>query len=174
MGHAAIKTSAVTRFSRGVQRVSIALAVCAGVFLLAATAVISLMVAKRALGLQNIWELELAIELMVAAVFLGSPYTLATGGYVSMDLLTGVLGTAARRYWQGLLRVIGTVVCLYIAWEGLRLTLDAYHSAERALGLWQPLIWPKYATVPIGMLLTALQYIANMVDAAPTRTRKPA
>jgi len=171
MGHA-VKTVAVTRFSRGVRGISTALAVCAGVFLLAATIIISLMVVKRALGMQNVWELELAIELMVAAIFLGSPYTLATGGYVSMDLLTGVLGATARRAWQGGLRLIGVVVCLYVAWEGLRLTLDAYHSAERALGLWQPLVWPKYATVPIGMFLTALQYVANMVDAASTRTEQ--
>jgi len=162
-------TMSITLFSRCVARVSAALAVCAGGGLLIATGVISLMVFKRSAGLPSTWELELAIELMVAAVFLGSPYTLATGGYVSMDLLSGVLGTSGRRVWQLFLRLAGMAVCLYLGWEGLRLTLETYTSGERALGLWQPLVWPRYATVPIGMFLTALQYAAHMVDSACAR-----
>jgi len=155
-------------FCREVRRAGTALAICAAGLLLVATVAISLMVAKRTMGLQSTWELTLAIELMVAAIFLGSPYTLATGGYVSMDLLSGVLAVRACRYWQMFLRLAGMGICLYVAWEGLRLTLDAWHSAERAIGLWQPLVWPKYATVPIGMLLTALQYAADAAEMACT------
>lgn len=151
-------------FSLSIRRLSTALAVCAGVFFLMATLIISYMVVKRYLGMQNSWELELAIELMVAAIFLGSPYTLATGGYVSMDLLAGVMSTNGRRYWRWFLRLVGITVCLYMAWEGLRITHDAFVSGERALGVWQPLVWPKYASVPIGMSLTALQYLADMMD----------
>jgi len=156
-------------FGRAIRRASIALAVCAGAMLLTASVIISLMVARRTMGLTSTWELTLAIELMVAAIFLGSPYTLASGGYVSMDLLSGLLGERARRCWQLLLRVVGAAICLYMAWEGLRLTLDAFRSAERALGLWQPLVWPRYATVPVGMLLTALQYMAEAAELACAR-----
>jgi len=151
-------------FSVLMGRISTALAVVASLFLLAATLIISYMVLKRTFGLQSTWELEMAIELMVAAIFLGSPYTLATGGYVSMDLVAGFLGGRGRRFWLLCLRSVGIIVCLYMAWEGLRITTDAFVSGERALGVWQPLAWPKYATVPLGMFLTALQYLADMLD----------
>jgi hypothetical protein len=33
---------------------------------------------------------------------------------------------------------------------------------ERTGSIWNPVKWPLYATMPVGMLLTALQYVAEL------------
>ena len=44
----------------------------------------------------------------------------------------------------------------------LSMAQHAFVTGERALGIWQPLSWPKYATIPVGMFMTALQYVTSM------------
>lgn len=149
-------------FDRWVTRASNFFAVVAAFLLLAATLIITLMVIKRTIGMQNSWELEISIELMIAAIFLASPYTLATGGHVKMDLLEAILPENLKYKLDFLAKVTGCVVCLYLGWEGMIMAQKAFMTGERALGGWQPFAWPKYATVPVGMFLTALQYIVSL------------
>jgi len=148
--------------NRWVTGASTALAIIAAGLLLAATLIITLMVVLRGAGVQTSWELELSIELMVAAIFLASPYTLATGGHVKMDLLEAILPERINRKLAFMAKVAGCLVCLYLGWEGLLMAQQAFVTGERSLGSWQPLAWPRYATVPIGMFMTALQYLASM------------
>ncbi|MGB6009370.1 TRAP transporter small permease subunit [Castellaniella sp.] len=144
-------------------RVNVALAILAAILLVAATIIITWMVFKRGIGLQSSWELETAIELMISATFLASPYTLTTGGHVKMDLLDSLL-SGSSAHWMALLpRVLACGVCFYLGYAGLEMTIHAYLTGERALGIWQPLVWPKYSTVAIGMLLTAFQYVLEIV-----------
>ncbi|MDN5843564.1 MAG: TRAP transporter small permease subunit [Alcaligenaceae bacterium] len=144
-------------------KVNVALAVVAAVLLIAATIIITWMVFKRGIGLQSSWELEIAIELMISATFLASPYTLITGGHVKMDLLDNLLSGSAA-YWMALLpKVLACAVCFYLGCAGLEMAIHAYVTGERALGVWQPLVWPKYSTVAIGMLLTAFQYVLDIL-----------
>jgi TRAP-type C4-dicarboxylate transport system permease small subunit len=147
-------------FDRWVGRAGIAMAAVAALLLLAATLIITWMVVKRSIGLQNSWELEISIELMIGAIFLASPYTLATGGHVKMDLLDAVLPARFKYMLAFLAKLAGFVVCLYLGWEGLRLAQHAFVIGERALGIWQPLAWPKYATIPLGMFMSAAQYLS--------------
>ncbi|GAA4015468.1 TRAP transporter small permease [Actimicrobium antarcticum] len=149
-------------FNRWVTRASTALAVIAAGLLLAATLIITWMVVKRGIGMQNSWELELSIELMIGAIFLSSPYTLATGGHVKMDLLDAILPECIKHKLAFIAKLAGCLICLYLGWEGLRMAQHAFVTGERALGIWQPLSWPKYATIPVGMFMTALQYVTSM------------
>ncbi len=157
-----MKGSHVDHFDRWVTRTSNILAVIAALLLLAATLIITWMVIERTIGMQNSWELELSIELMIAAIFLASPYTLATGGHVKMDLLDAILPESFSHKLTFFAKLAGCVICLYLGWEGLLMAQKAFSTGERALGISQPLAWPKYATIPIGMFLTALQYVVSM------------
>lgn len=148
-----------------IERLSLACAAVAGALLAASILVIVWMVAYRTAGYQNSWELETSIDMMVAAVFLGSPYTLRTQGHVGMELLDAVLTDGGRRKLAVFGQSIGLLVCLYLAWAGLGMTLEVYHSGERSLGVWQALLWPRYAAMPVGMFLTALQYLVELQKA---------
>ncbi len=152
----------MTTLGKWITRCSMACAMVAAALLLAAIGVLTWMVLVRGMGYQNSWELEMSIEMMVIAIFLGSPYTLYTGGHVKMELLENILPGRAREVLRFTAQAVGVAVCLYLAWSGLLMAVDAYRSGERALGVWQPLVWPKYAAVPLGMGLTALQYLVEM------------
>ena len=61
--------------------------------------------------------------------------------------------------------MLGLGVCVYLAWMGLELTLDAWRSGEGSGSSWNPKRWPFFALMPIGLGLTALQYVAEMLRA---------
>jgi TRAP-type C4-dicarboxylate transport system permease small subunit len=153
-------------FVRAVFRLSTACAAVAAVMLLAAALVITWSVIYRALGASTYWEIEFSVYMMVAALFLASPYCLATRGHVGVDLLTHYLPRAAARPLAIIVGLIGLGVCVYLAWVGLDLTREAYERGHRTESAWAPMKWPLYATMPIGLGLTALQYVADLLREA--------
>lgn len=150
-------------FVRVVDSLSTALAIAASALLSAAVLIVTYMVVNRSLGGSSYWEIEFSIYLMVAAVFLGSPYCLATKGHVGVDLLGTVLPKRAAKGTAIVAAVIGLATCFYLAWIGFGLTLEAFHSGERSQSLWRPVRWPLYATMPAGLGLTVLQYVAELI-----------
>jgi TRAP-type C4-dicarboxylate transport system permease small subunit len=151
------------QFVRFVDRLSDGCAVAASVMLLAATLVVVWMVGYRAMGNSTYWEIELATYLIVGAVLVGSPYCLKTHGHIGVDLVSEWLSPRGRRVLHRVLAVLGLAVCLYLAWEGLQLTLEAWHTNEHSGSTWNPVRWPFFALMPAGLGLTALQYVAEML-----------
>lgn len=155
-------------FVRAADRLAIACAIAAGALLTLAALLITWLVIWRWMGNSAYWELEAAIYMMVAACFLGSPYCLMTNGHVGVDLLTAYLpGTWARRFRLFVIW-IGLAVCVYLAWKGWVLAHETYVKMERTGSLWNPVKWPLYVTMPVGMLLTALQYVAELMKSLTT------
>jgi TRAP-type C4-dicarboxylate transport system permease small subunit len=155
------------RFVRGVDAATTAFAVVAAACLAAAMLIVVWMVVWRATGHSTYWEIELATYLIVACVLIGSPYCLKTRGHIGVDLLAHVLSVPHRVVLERVLAVLGFVVCLYLAWEGLDLTVHAYHSKETSGSSWDPPRWPFFALMPLGLGFTALQYVAEMLREKP-------
>ena len=107
----------------------------------------------------------------MGAVLVGSPFCLKTRGHIGVDLVSEWLPPRGRRALARALAVLGLMVCLYLAWEGLHLTLEAWHKNEHSGSMWNPPRWPFFALMPIGLGFTALQYVAELFrkdsDAAP-------
>ena len=150
------------RFASAVGRLSDACAALAAVLLAIAVLIVCYLIVRRGLGYSSYWEIEASIYFTVAATFLASPYTLKTGGHVSVDLLPSLVPERARHVLLTVLRLIGIVVCLYLAFEGIRLTHDAILTDERSISMWRPVRWPMYAMLPVGMVLTALQSLCEI------------
>lgn len=151
------------RFVRAVDAVSTACAVIAALCLAAAMLIVCYMVIWRATGHSTYWEIELATYLIVASVLIGSPYCLRTKGHIGVELLAHVLSPAGRLVLDRVLAALGLLVCLYLAWEGLDLTIHAFRSNETSGSSWDPPRWPFFALMPIGLGLTAVQYVAEML-----------
>lgn len=151
------------QFVRLVDRLSDACAVAASAMLVAAMLIVVWMVAYRAMGNSTYWEIELATYLIVGAVLVGSPFCLKTRGHIGVDLVSEWLPPRGRRVLVRVLAVMGLAVCAYLAWEGLQLTLEAWHKNERSGSTWNPPRWPFFALMPVGLGLTALQYVAEML-----------
>jgi len=152
----------VRGFVRLMDAIAVAAAIIASALLFLASLIVTWMVIYRALGHSTYWELESAVYLMVAAVFLGSPYCLKTRGHVGADLLGYFAPDALRRPVHFAIAVIGLLVCAYLAWIGGELTWRSLAEGERTGSLWNPPKWPLYITMPIGLGLTALQYVAEL------------
>lgn len=150
-------------YVRLMDALAVACAVAASVMLFAAVLIVTWMVAYRVTGHSTYWELESAVYLMVAAVFLGSPYCLKTGGHVAVDLLGHYL---PKRLWRPVDLVVGVTglaVCAYLAYVGGELAWRAFQEGDRTGSLWNPPRWPLYLTMPVGLGLTALQYVAELL-----------
>lgn len=153
-------------FVRAVDRLSFLCAVVAAVLLTAAAFLITWLVIWRSMGNSAYWEFELSIYMMVMATFLGSPYCLMTRGHVAVDLLTHYLSDRWARRFHTFVVVLGFAICMFLAWEGWQLAHEAYVKGEGTGSIWNPKKWPLYASMPIGMVLTALQYGAEFIRQA--------
>ena len=114
---------------------------------------------RRAHGL-----LELSVDFMVMSVFLAAPYTLYKNGHVGLDIVTEALPNQISKYINFVADLLGLFVCVYLAWLGVNLAIDAIASGERSLGPLRQYLWPKYAAMGVGMGMTAIQYCAHIVD----------
>ena len=161
------------RFVRAVDALSTGCAVAAAACLAAAMLIVVWMIGYRAAGNSTYWEIELATYLIVATVLVGSPYCLRTRGHIGVDLLAHYLSAGSRRLLERALAVLGIAVCLYLAWMGLELTVHAFHANETSGSAWDPPRWPFFALMPVGLGLTALQYVAEMVRDAPAPEAAP-
>ncbi len=154
-------------FVRTVRVMSDACAAVASCLLAIAVVIVCYMVVRRMLGYSSYWEVEASIYLSVAATFLASAYTLRTHGHAAVYYLPKLLPARVVNPWLMMLRVLGCIVCLYLAWEGLKLTHEAIMADERSISMWRPPRWPLFAMMPIGMALTALQYVCEMIEPTP-------
>lgn len=143
-------------------RLSTACAAVAAVMLALAALVITWSVIYRAMGASTYWEIEFSVYMMVASLFLASPYTLRTNGHVGVDLLAHFLPVRLARHMRIAIIVVGLLVCVYLAVAGGLLTFDSFLKDEHTESTWAPPKWPLFLTMPLGLGLTALQYVAEL------------
>ncbi|MBA3253003.1 MAG: TRAP transporter small permease [Burkholderiaceae bacterium] len=150
-------------FVRAMDRLSVFCAVVAAVMLALAAVIVTWSVIYRAMGASTFWEIEFSVFMMVASLFLASPYCLATNGHIGVDLLAHYLPARGARILGVVVTVIGLAVCLYLTWRGGILTFEAYERGERTESTWAPNKWLLYVSMPVGLGLTALQYVAELM-----------
>jgi TRAP-type C4-dicarboxylate transport system permease small subunit len=159
-------------FVRLVDRLSTVCAAVAAVLLAVAALVITWSVIYRALGASTYWEIEFSVYVMVAALFLGSPYCLGTHGHVGVDLLSHYLPPRAARALGLAIALIGLGVCVYLVIAGGTLTIESFGKGDRSESSWGPPKWPLYLALPVGLGLTALQYVAELLRPPSSTPRR--
>lgn len=159
-------------FARAVRLMSNTCAVVGSALLAVSVIIVCYMVVRRMLGYSSYWEIEASIYLAVAATFLASPYTLRTHGHAAVFYVPRLLPPRATRPWLTMVRIIGLATCAYLAWEGWKLTQEALHADERSISMARLWRWPLFAMMPIGMGLTAVQYVAEIFVPTPMTAEK--
>ena len=150
-------------FVRGIRRVSQLCGIVAAALIGLGVLVVCEMVFVRYVLNQNtIWQTDFVTWSLVAATFVGSPYVLLTRGHVNVDLLPHHLGPRGR-WWLALASIVMSLAfCLVLTVLTARFWLEAWDNRWVSDTMWRARLWIPYSSMPIGLAILCLQYIADL------------
>jgi TRAP-type C4-dicarboxylate transport system permease small subunit len=157
-------------YVRWVRRVSTLFGYVAAGLIAAGVAVVCHMVFVRyVLNDNTIWQTDFVTYSLVAATFIGCPYVLLTRGHVNVDVLPHYLGPRAR-FWLAIFSsVMSLAFCVVITVLTFKLWHEAYANHWVSDTMWRARLWIPYASMPIGLGMLTLQYIAELWSIATGR-----
>jgi TRAP-type C4-dicarboxylate transport system permease small subunit len=152
-------------FSRFVGVVSELCGVVAAVLVgMAILVVCEMVVIRYFLNESTIWQTEFVIFSLVASTFIGCPYVLKHKGHVNVDLLPNYLGQRGRFLLAIIASLLGLAFCLTLAWQGYVLFHEALVNKWTTDTIWALPLWIPYLSIPVGIGLLSLQYVADIVS----------
>ncbi|MEO6895137.1 MAG: TRAP transporter small permease [Caldimonas sp.] len=158
---------------RAVHAVSRLFGVVSALMILVSIAVVCQMVFVRAvLGQSSIWQTEFVTFSLVAATFLGAPYILLTRGHVAVDIVPLMSSMPTRRGLHFVGSVISLVFCALFLYAAVPWWYETWTTGQTTSSIWRARVWIPYLSVPVGLALLCLQYLAEMWLVL-TRREKP-
>lgn len=157
-------------FLGAVARLSRAAGVLAALLIALAVLVICDMVIERyLLNRTTIWQIDVVTYCIVGATFVGSAYVLVLRGHVNVDILPRMLGPRAR-FWLALFtQLLSAAFCIVLLWLCTKYWLEAYENNWRSNTVWRARLWIPYLSMPVGLGLLVLQYVAEILALATGR-----
>lgn len=124
---------------------------------------------RYVLGASTIWQTEFVIFSLVGATLIGSPYVLLIKGHVNVDLLPIYLGGKGRYIMALIASVLALVFCSLLGFTGFELFHEALTKGWRTDTVWSLPLWIPYISLPIGIGMLCLQYVADILSIATGR-----
>lgn len=110
----------------------------------------------------TVWQIELAIYLLMMATYVGAAYGLKHGAHIHIDIVTNLLPPRPREILSMVTTVMGFFITGVLAWYSWPMWWEAYEAGYHSESLWgPPLIFP-YLLLPLGMSFLALQYLVQI------------
>jgi TRAP-type C4-dicarboxylate transport system permease small subunit len=129
-----------------------------------------LVIERYLLGHTTIWQIDVVTYSIVGATFIGSPYVLLTRGHVNVDILPLHIAPRAR-YWLALFTsLLALAFCVVLFVLCTDYWYQAYTEHWRSNTVWRARLWIPYLSMPIGLGLLILQYVADVICVATGRT----
>jgi TRAP-type C4-dicarboxylate transport system permease small subunit len=164
----------VKAFIRGVGSLSRLFAVLATLLIVAAMLVVCQMIFLRyVFRLPTIWQTDFVVFSATAAMFLGAPYVLMTGGHVGVDVIELMVTERTRARMRVVSSLLGLTFCIIMLIATWVQFHDAWAGNWKHSSMWAPPLWVPLATLPLGFGLLCLQYMAQIL-ALVTTNEKPA
>ena len=152
-----------------VGRLSALLAAVSGALLGGLALLICLDVAGRHFGWFAMpWSLDAAEYLLYLITFLAAPWVLATGGHITVDLVTARLAPAVRRRADRSANAIGAGASLVLFWFACRVWLRSF---EEGTLVYETFIFPEWwllAAAPPVFLLLAAVFVLRAIRPPPS------
>ena len=150
-------------FVRGMRRVSQLCGIVAAALIgLGVLVVCEMVFVRYALNQNTIWQTDFVTWSLVAATFVGSPYVLLTRGHVNVDVLPHYLGPRGR-WWLALASIVMSLAfCVVLAVLTSRFWLEAWEQRWVSDTMWRARLWIPYSSMPIGLAILVLQYLADL------------
>ncbi|MGQ4879351.1 TRAP transporter small permease subunit [Billgrantia sp. LNSP4103-1] len=154
----------VRAYIRLMDRLSRFMAYVAGLLFIAGVVVICQMVFVRyGLGRSTSWQTEFTVLSVTAAMLLGSPYVLMTGGHVAITILPDALGGLARKLMRLVAALFGLAFCAALAYASWVYVWEAWEGGWTTGTVWNPPLWPGLLPMAVGASLLTLQYVAEIL-----------
>jgi TRAP-type C4-dicarboxylate transport system permease small subunit len=153
----------LTGYIAAVRRISQLCGIVAAALIALGVLVVCQMVFIRYVLNQNtIWQTDFVTWSLVAATFIGSPYVLLTRGHVNVDVLPLYLSERPR-WWLALASVLMSLAfCLVLLWLAGRFWLESWEQKWVSDTMWRARLWIPYSSMPIGLAILALQFVADL------------
>lgn len=158
-------------FIRAVRFLSRATGVAAALLIAVAVLVICDMVIERyVFDLTTIWQIDVVTYCIVGATFVGSPYVLLHRGHVNVDILPMHSGPRFR-YWLALFTMtLSAAFCLALFALTSQYWYEAFSQNWRSDTVWRARLWIPVLSMPVGLGLLVLQYVAEIFAVVTGRT----
>jgi TRAP-type C4-dicarboxylate transport system permease small subunit len=117
---------------------------------------------RSVLGQSAIWQTEFVIFALIAATFIGAPYVLLTRGHVNVDLIPLMVGHRTRLALALIASLLSLAFCAVVLWSAMAWWWEAYDLGLTTSSMWRARLWIPYLSLPVGMALTCLQYLADI------------
>lgn len=134
----------------------------AGLILLSIGVICQMVFVRAVLGESSIWQTEFVIFSIVAATFLSAPYILLTHGHVAVDVVPLMSGMGTRRVLHLAGSTIAVVFCGFFLYASIPWWYEAFESGHTTSSIWRARLWIPYLSVPVGLGLLCLQFLAEM------------
>ncbi|MBM9461822.1 TRAP transporter small permease [Aeromicrobium sp. YIM 150415] len=113
----------------------------------------------------TLWQTEAATYLLILVAFIGSAYGLKHRAHVGVDLFVELLEPRKRLIARVTTAVLSVAVIAIVAVTATSMWWHAAANGHHATTSWGPPLGVVYAILPLGMLLLALEYVRQIVDA---------
>jgi TRAP-type C4-dicarboxylate transport system permease small subunit len=136
--------------------------VAAGLIALGVLVVCHMVFVRYVLNQNTIWQTDFTTYCLIAATFVGSPYVLMTRGHVNVDVLPLYL-TGRTRFGLALASaIVSLAFCAAIAVLTFLFWKQAWDNRWVSDTMWRARLWIPYSSMPIGLGILCLQYVADI------------
>jgi TRAP-type C4-dicarboxylate transport system permease small subunit len=130
---------------------------------LAVLVICDMVIERYFLNVATIWQIDVVTYSIVAATFVGSAYVLMTKGHVNVEILPLYLRPNVR-YWLALFTIMLSLsFCLMLWILCTQYWYEAWSEGWRSNTVWRARLWIPYLSMPVGLGLLVLQYIADLM-----------
>ncbi|MEO7246629.1 MAG: TRAP transporter small permease, partial [Rubrivivax sp.] len=134
----------------------------AGLILLSIGVICQMVFVRAVLHQSSIWQTEFVTFGLVAATFIGAPYILLTRGHVAVDVLPLLLATPGRRLLHLLGSLLGIAFCAAFLYAAVPWWWETFQTGQTTPSIWRARLWIPYLSVPVGLALLCLQWLAEV------------
>jgi C4-dicarboxylate transporter DctM subunit len=113
-------------------------------------------------GSPSTWVTEVSTYLVVAATFLSLAYVTKESAHIRVDFVTAKLSPRANEILEITNSFFALFFLVYLAWEGLKLAVDAYIMGELTSTIIRAPRFIFLGLVPLGAILFSLQYLRSL------------
>ena len=109
------------------------------------------------------WQDEMAVFLIIGAVFMSAAAIQAQRGHIGIEAIVGLLPRRVNQVRIFLVDLASLAFCAYFAWKSVTLLHEAITEDYHSTSTWAPPLWIPYSLMTAGMILLSVQLLLQVI-----------